>query len=108
MVEDDYGVMRAITLLLRHSGFDAIAAESVGEAMVQLNQNPAWVILDLMLPDGCGIDVLRVIRTRRLPIKVVVTSGTGDEKLIAEVMALKPERYIVKPVEFAKLLSALQ
>ena len=108
VVEDDHGVSRAIALLLRHSGFHATVAATVAGAMEQLSCNPAWVILDLMLPDGCGIEVLRFIRDRGLPVKVAVTSGTGDDQLIRDVNALRPERYLVKPVEFAKLLSAIQ
>ena len=108
VVEDDYGVARAVQLLLRHSGFEPLVAESVREAMKQLANEPEWVILDLMLPDGCGIEVLRAIRARGLRTKVVVASGTGDDKLIADVVALAPEHYLVKPVEFSKLLSALR
>ena len=109
VVEDDYGVARAIELLLRHSGFEPLVAESVRDAMAQLAAAaPDWVILDLMLPDGSGAEVLRAIRSRGLPTKVVVASGTGDDKLIADVVALSPEHYLVKPVEFSKLLSALR
>jgi DNA-binding response OmpR family regulator len=108
VVEDDYGVSRAIALLLRHSGFQATVAASVAEAMEKLNGNPAWVILDLMLPDGSGAEVLRFIRRHHLPIKVVVTTGTGDERLIADVLSLAPEHYMTKPLEFAKLLAALR
>ena len=108
VVEDDSGVSRAISLLLRHSGFRATVAASVAEALAHLDPCPTWVILDLMLPDGSGVDVLRFIRRRELPIKVVVTTGTGDEKLIADVRSLAPEHFMAKPIEFAKLLDALR
>lgn len=108
VVEDDRGASRAITLLLQHKGYEPILAESVKDALIQLKHEPACVILDLMLPDGSGVDVLRFIRTHNLPIKVVVTTGTGDDKLIRDVNALRPEQYLVKPVEFAKLLAAIQ
>jgi two-component system phosphate regulon response regulator PhoB len=108
VVEDDRGASRAITLLLQHKGYEPILAESVKDALVQLSQEPACVILDLMLPDGSGVDVLRFIRDHNLPIRVVVTTGTGDDQLIKAVIALRPEQFITKPVEFAKLLSAIQ
>src|SRR5690348_17968305 len=59
VVEDDRGARRAMALILKRHGFAVCEAGTVAEAMAALGAKPGWVLLDLLLPDGCGIDVLK-------------------------------------------------
>lgn len=108
VVEDDHGAQRALKLLLHHNGYLPLTAATVSDGMNLLGESPAWVVLDLMLPDGCGKDLLQHIRDRNLAIKVAVISGTGDQVLIQEVHRLRPESFLQKPIEFSKLLAILK
>src|SRR5262245_47560309 len=62
IVEDDWAARKAITLILKKRGFAVSEAGSVADAFRGLgppqHHPPEWVLLDLMLPDGSGIDVL--------------------------------------------------
>src|SRR5687767_14782862 len=58
VVEDDVSSRNAMMLLLKHFGFHGAAAGSVSSAMSLLDWEPAVMILDLMLPDGNGSEVL--------------------------------------------------
>lgn len=67
---------------------------------------PDFIILDLRLPDGDGLDVLREVKRRGLPIQVIVTTGS-DPSTLAEVQQLQPAAILQKPVNFAKQLFPL-
>src|SRR4051794_9998827 len=63
VVEDDSTARRAITLILKRQGFVASEAGSVAEALRKLEaRRPEWILLDLMLPDGYGTEILRTLR----------------------------------------------
>src|SRR4051794_34133490 len=59
VVEDDRTARRALAALLRRQGFAVSEAGTVGDAVRALAGRPDWVLLDVMLPDGCGLDVFR-------------------------------------------------
>src|SRR5580765_5623612 len=65
IVEDDRDARLAITRILRHQGFAVSEAGTVDQAILALAQRPRWILLDLMLPDGSGIDVLRKVTSER-------------------------------------------
>ena len=61
-------------------------------------QQPSTILLDLMLPDGSGAEVLRRVRERSLPVRVAVTTGTSEEHLLREVGHLRPDAVYRKPI----------
>lgn len=107
VVEDDPRARRALVLLLRHFGWRAIAAGSVAEAMGSLSARPVCMILDLMLPDGNGVGVLRHVRTHKLPIRVVVATGVHDPAMLAAVSELRPDALYRKPINGTELAAWL-
>jgi DNA-binding response OmpR family regulator len=106
VVEDDRAARRAIKFILKTSGFSVTEAGTVAEAMGALAQRPDWVLLDLMLPDGCGTDVLRKLRAEGPPSRVCVITGCGPQKL-EEVRVLGPDLILKKPLDVEGLLAAL-
>lgn len=106
MVEDDRAARKAIRFILKTNGFSVTEAGTVAEAMGALAQRPDWVLLDLMLPDGCGTDVLRKLRAEGPPSKVCVITGCGPQK-IEEVRVLGPDLILKKPLDVEGLLAAL-
>jgi DNA-binding response OmpR family regulator len=92
---------------LRKQGYAVSEAATLAEALREADANqPEWILLDLMLPDGCGTDVLRRVREGSIPSRVCVVTGCGAAKL-AEVRALGPEHVFVKPLNVDGLLLAL-
>ena len=79
---------------------------TVAEAVGSLPRRPDWILLDLMLPDGCGSQVLARVAEERLPSKVCVITGCGPEKL-ERVRALGPHAVFKKPVDVSQLLALL-
>src|SRR5690348_13440518 len=88
-----------LALLLRLWGHDAQAVTGGPEALDYLNgHTPAVVVLDVMMPQMSGLDVLRVIRSDgRLPhLPVVMYSAVGDEQTRREAADLGAQGYVVK------------
>src|SRR5687768_1525744 len=99
LVEDDPDTCEALTRILRKRGYDIDCAGSVREALVKLKAEPACLVLDLMLPDGNGIDVLRHVRQLGMPIRVAVATGAGDTNLMSDAILLKPDAFFTKPID---------
>jgi response regulator of citrate/malate metabolism len=108
IVDDD-----ALTLELHRSylerldGF-VIGGECTGAraALTALLDQPReepfdLVLLDITMPDGSGIDVLRTLRTRAAAIDVIAITGVRDAETVRQMAALGVYQYLVKPFPFA-------
>ncbi|HXE51723.1 MAG TPA: response regulator [Tepidisphaeraceae bacterium] len=106
VVEDDRNARRAISRILRLRGFVPLEAASVREALAALRERPQWALLDLMLPDGCGSEVLDRIVRDRLPTKVCITTGCAESRL--DGLRDRGARHILlKPLDVDQLLTLL-
>jgi DNA-binding response OmpR family regulator len=108
LVEDDAISASALKTILTRRGFEVVHVVTVAEAKKQLSQNPLFVILDLMLPDGDGIAVLKAIRQAGMNSRVLVTTAVGDHDRLRLVYALEPEIVLQKPIDLTRLLNALR
>lgn len=92
--------------ILRCRGYVPLEAGSVGEAMRNLASRPGWILLDLMLPDGCGTQVLGRVRAENLGSYVCVITGcaapTADE-----LHDMGANHILRKPLDVDRLLSLL-
>jgi DNA-binding NtrC family response regulator len=107
VVEDDPASRRALLMLLKLRGFQAIPARNLSEARQQLEANPCSVLLDLMLPDGNGSSLLEHIRSNDLPIRVAITSGASNWQSMLGNGRLQPDAYFSKPLHFDRLVEWL-
>jgi two-component system response regulator FixJ len=104
VVEDDALTHASLRRVLDKSGHEVEAVGTVAEAYPRLAHSRC-VVLDLQLPDGSGIDVLRYVRERHLPVRVAVNTGCADQALLREVRALAPDALFIKPFNPEKLLA---
>ena len=76
----------------------------------QVENGPKVVILDLKLPKVDGLEVLRMMKAdpRTKVIPVVVLTSSKEERDVVESYRLGVNSYIVKPVDFAKFVSAVR
>jgi two-component system OmpR family response regulator len=96
IVEDHAVSSHTLRKLLASEGHEVAVAATLEEAEARL----PWagcVVLDLHLPDGNGIDLLRRVREQGLPVRVAVTTGSAGEELLAAVRALRPDAIFIKP-----------
>ena len=78
--DDETQILRALRVILRDAGFEVITAQTAEEALdAAALRAPDAAILDLILPDGNGIEVCRSIREwSQMPI--LVLSAVGEER----------------------------
>ncbi len=108
LVEDDPATAGALHSILSRKGWVVTVAGTLAEALVQIRQPPPdWVVLDLMLPDGDGLALLRKIRSDRLDVRVAVTTGSADGSQLDAVLELGPELFLTKPIDLLDLLNGL-
>ena len=107
VVEDDPSTADALRRLLGLHGYEVLVAGTVRAALAQLAQRPAYILLDLMLPDGDGARVLEAVRQSALDARVLVITGVGDADRLDRVRRLEPEAMLRKPVDFTQILEKL-
>jgi DNA-binding response OmpR family regulator len=107
VVEDDVSTHSALRFLLQRSGAEVTIAATLSAARAaMLDATPDGVVLDLMLPDGNGVELLREIRQRSMPVRVAVTTGVIDPEQLQAVMDLRPDAMLRKPINLTELLKA--
>jgi two-component system response regulator QseB len=83
-------------------------AGSVAGAIAQLRDGLVnAVVLDLMLPDGNGSDVLRNLRESNSLARVCVVTAATDARILERVNSLKPDCVLRKPIDVDQLLNGL-
>lgn len=107
IVEDDTSSRDALSRIFEMLGYEITAAPNLADARRQLQHYPKYLILDLMLPDGNGMDILRQIRDQKLPIQVAVVTG-ADKPMIAQAQSLHPDALFTKPLDVTALIHWLK
>src|ERR1700693_3855144 len=108
VVEHDQQILRALRTSLRGAGYDVETADSSEGALAAAAMRPPdAVILDLVLPDGTGIDVCRELRTWS-SAPVIVLSAVGEEREKIAALDAGADDYVTKPVGIDELLARLR
>ena len=97
----------ALATILRHHGFEVVHARTLAEGLHHLTDNPMFVLLDLMLPDGDGTTILKKIRELKMDSRVLVTTAVSDPAWLNAVRSLQPEMVIQKPIDLHRLLHSM-
>ena len=105
--DDELQILRGLRIVLRDAGFDVVVAQSAAEALdAAALQPPDAAIVDLVLPDGNGVDVCRELRTwSRMPILVLSAVGEEDSKIAA--LEAGADDYVTKPFSPRELVARL-
>jgi two-component system, OmpR family, response regulator RegX3 len=108
LVEDEEAISEPLTRALERQGFEAVVRETAAEAVDAFRErSPDLVLLDLMLPDGDGRDVLRQIRSdSRVPVIVLTARGEELDRVVG--LELGADDYVTKPFSAAELLARVR
>lgn len=109
LVDDHPMIGAALELLLDETDYEFLGrARTVGEATTQLSKlKPELLLLDVNLPDGSGLDVLkRLSRTRSKPKVILLTAGMDEAQLLSAA-ALSPQGMVLKTSDPGLLIECM-
>jgi len=109
VVDDEPFLRDAVAASLRFLGFDVITAETGSEALRLARERPFdLVVLDVMLPDTDGFDVVRRLRRdgRRVPVIFLTARDTQDDKVAG--LTLGGDDYMTKPFGLEELAARIR
>ncbi len=110
LADDHPMIAAALDVLLRGSDYELVGRARSGEdALNQVQQyKPQLLLLDVNMPEGGGLDVLRQLRsTRRAPAVILLTAGMDDTQLLTA-DRLAPEGMVLKTSDPALLLECME
>ena len=107
-VDDEKRMVRFIQLNLEQDGFQVITAYNGTDALEQVRtQLPDLILLDIMMPDINGFDVLRKIReVNTVPVIMLTAKGEEDDRI--QGLELGADDYITKPFSPRELVSRIR
>jgi two-component system KDP operon response regulator KdpE len=108
VVDDEPQIVRGLRVVLRNAGFEVDSAGTKEEALDALSHRPPdAVLLDLVLPDGSGVDVCKQVREWS-HVPIVVVSAVGDEREKVRALDAGADDYVTKPFGSQELAARLR
>ena len=112
MIEDDARLAAMVADYLRQAGFDVTHAADGATGIAHLKRDPVdLILLDLMLPDGDGLDVFRRIRglsgaAAETPVVMLTAKGDPTDRVVG--LELGADDYVAKPFEPRELVARIR
>jgi DNA-binding response OmpR family regulator len=103
IVEDDAATRFALAKILTYSGYEVSTAATLASALVKCEDHTC-VLLDLHLPDGLGLEVLRRLREKGGGINIAICSAAYDPELRQRVEHYRPDAVFIKPIDLDALM----
>ena len=109
VVDDEADFVANYQRLLRRQGYRMISAGSRGDGLVIVEREPlALVITDLRLPDGDGLELVRVARRLPTPTPSIVVTGLASGASRMAALAAGASGYLAKPFAAASFISLVE
>jgi DNA-binding response OmpR family regulator len=108
-IEDDAAIRRGIVDALEVGGYRVLEAARMEEAKTRaLEDNYDLLLLDLVLPGGSGLEILRAVRDVRPQMPVIILTARGDENDRVAGLRMGADDYVVKPFSVRELLARVE
>jgi two-component system response regulator RegA len=100
IVDDDKAFSTRLARAMEARGYEVRVAESVSDGVVAINSHaPAFVVTDLRLNDGSGLDIVKTLKSQRPEARSVVLTGYGNIATAVTAMKLGAYDYLAKPAD---------
>jgi two-component system OmpR family response regulator len=109
VVDDEPNIVDVVSMALRHNGFEVAEAETGAAALARVREwRPDVVVLDVMLPDIDGFEVVRRLRAERsgVPILFLTARDAATDKVWG--LAAGGGDYVTKPFSLEELVARLR
>jgi two-component system, OmpR family, response regulator RegX3 len=108
LIEDEESITEPLADALAREGFEALVASSAAEGLELGNTaGPDLILLDLMLPDGSGLDICRELRkTSEVPIVMLTARGDEADRIVG--LELGADDYVTKPFSAREVVARIR
>ncbi len=111
VIDDEPAIHRLLQIILEGEGFQIVGLEGSNETKRAIaSGRPDLIILDIMMPEVSGFDVLRMLKsdpdTKDIPVIVLTVRNMKDD--IDKAMQLGAESYMTKPFQPAELVKTIR
>ena len=108
LVEDDPATSKSVEMMLKSAGM-VVDATDLGEDGLEIGKMYDYdiIVLDLMLPDIDGFEVLRRLRDARVQTPVLILSGLGESEKKVKGLGTGADDYLTKPFNKQELLARI-
>lgn len=109
IIDDEPQMVRGLADNLRFEGYDTLAAENGEEGLaLALREAPDLIVLDVMMPELSGWDVLRALRQKGLDVPVIMLTARAEEVDRVLGLELGADDYVTKPFSLRELLARVR
>ncbi|MCP1146141.1 response regulator transcription factor [Lysinibacillus endophyticus] len=109
IIEDEENIARVLQLELQFEGYIADTAHTGTEGLIKYRENKYdLVLLDLMLPEMHGLDVLKRIRATEISTPVILLTAKSEVEDKVKGLDLGANDYVTKPFEIEELLARIR
>ena len=107
VVDDEKDILDLLSYNLAKEGFSVITARNGREALERVRQKPDLIILDVMMPEMNGLQVIQELKkdkkTASIPVLLLTAKGSETDEIIG--LEVGADDYIVKPVKIGKIVA---
>ena len=108
LVDDDPNQLRGLGELVEREGFATRLAATVAEARTLLDERlPDVILTDLVLPDGSGLDLLKVLQEESTKTQLVLVTGNATVESAVDALRMGVTDYLTKPIDLPRLKTVL-
>jgi len=107
VVDDEKDIIDLLVYNLSKEGFSVLTARDGKEALEKVKQKPNLIILDIMMPEMNGLQVIQELKkektTSGIPVLLLTSKGTETDEIVG--LEVGADDYIIKPVKIGKLIA---
>lgn len=108
IVDDECDVVNTLEDLFIQQGYSVFKAYNRKEAKIVIEKfAPDIILLDIKLPDGDGIDILKQIKAKTPEIDVIMITGLAEKEIALEALKYGAADYICKPIDLKYLTNSV-
>ncbi len=109
IVEDDKALRDGLAMNFKRFGYTVLLAKDGEEGMAKaFDANPDLIVLDIMLPDWSGLDILTELRKRESSVPIMILSARDTISNKIEGLELGADDYMTKPFELKELIARIE